>query len=103
MSFFQKKKQASPEEQSTKLPTIQPETQDKRRNRAQDRAGSTNESEQLPAEELEPRVILVARTLNISRQFGATTLVTFLLGFIALMVLHGVLPNKPLLFSVNMS
>jgi chromate transport protein ChrA len=100
MSFSQKKKQVSPEEQSTELPPIQPGTQNERTNKAPDRAGSTKESEQLPAEAPEPRVIPAARTLNISWQFGTAILVVFLLGFIALMVLRGVLPNKPLLFSL---
>jgi chromate transport protein ChrA len=97
--IFQKKKQASPEEQSTELPTIQPEIQRYEHERANQASESTKEND--PVQEVpEPRIIPAARTLNISWQFGTVVLVIFLLIFIALMVLRGVLPHKPLLFSL---
>ena len=99
--IFQKKKQASPEEQDTELPTIQPEIQRSEHERANQASESTKENEQTPVQEVpEPRIIPAARTLNISWQFGTVVLVIFLLVFIALMVLRGVLPHKPLLFSL---
>jgi chromate transport protein ChrA len=101
MSTFQKKKQASPEEQSTELPSIQPEIQRSEDERANQAPESGKENEQNPPEEVpEPRIIPAARTLNISWQFGTVILVIFLLVFIVLMVLRGVLPHKPLLFSL---
>jgi chromate transport protein ChrA len=99
--IFQKKKQASPEEQDTELPTIQPEIQRSEHERATQASESTKENEQTPVQEVpEPRIIPAARTLNISWQFGTVVLVIFLLVFIALMVLRGVLPHKPLIFSL---
>jgi chromate transport protein ChrA len=104
-SFFQKKKQQSPEDQNVELPTVQPteaqKSEDERANRSSDRPGSTKESSTQPAEEVpEPRIIPAARTLNISWRFGTAILVVFMLIFIILMVLRGVLPHKPLLFSL---
>ncbi len=97
MRIFQKRKQASPEEQSTQLPTIQPEIQMSERETSE----CTRENEQSPVEEApEPRIIPAERNLNISWQFGTVILVIFLIIFIALMVLRGVLPHKPLLFSL---
>jgi len=103
--LLQKKKQQSPEDQSVELPTVQPteaqKSEDERANRASDPPGSTKESSTQPAREVpEPRIIPAARTLNISWQFGTTILVAFMLIFIVLMVLRGVLPHKPLLFSL---
>ncbi|PMD53367.1 uncharacterized protein K444DRAFT_599480 [Hyaloscypha bicolor E] len=104
-SFFQKKKQQSPEDQNVELPTVRPteaqKSEDERANRSSDRPGSTKESSTQPAEEVpEPRIIPAARTLNISWRFGTAILVVFMLIFIILMVLRGVLPHKPLLFSL---
>lgn len=105
MGLFRKKKQQSPEDQSVELPTVQPtevqKSEDERTNTASDHPASTKESVTQPAEEVpEPRIIPAARTLNISWQFGTVILVVFLLFFIVLMVLRGILPNKPLLFSL---
>lgn len=49
--------------------------------------------------EREPRVVPQERILNFSWQFGVGLIVFFFLTFIAIMVLRGVLPGKPLLFS----
>jgi chromate transport protein ChrA len=48
----------------------------------------------------EPRIIPEARTLNISWQVGTVVLISFLLVFIAIMVLRGTLQNPPLLFNL---
>jgi chromate transport protein ChrA len=103
--LLQKKKQQSPEDQSVELPTVQPteaqKSEDERANRASDRTGSAKESPTQPAKDVpEPRIIPAARALNISWQFGTAILVAFMLIFIVLMVLRGVLPHKPLLFSL---
>jgi chromate transport protein ChrA len=103
--LLRKKKQQSPEDQSVELPTVQPteaqKSEDERANRVSDPPGSTKESSTQPAREVpEPRIIPAARTLNISWQFGTAILVAFMLIFIVLMVLRGVLPHKPLLFSL---
>jgi len=103
MALFKKKKQESPEEQSVELPTLQRQEQQREDERANasDRLTSTKDSTTQPVEEVpEPRIIPEARTLNISWQFGTCILVVFLLFFIVLMVLRGVLPRKPLLFSL---
>ena len=101
VSLFRKKKQESAEEQSVELPTIQPQAREEEGVNAPHRPGSTKDSTAQPAEEVpEPRIIPAARTLNISWQFGTCILIVFLLFFIVLMVLRGVLPRKPLLFSL---
>ncbi|KAL9588276.1 MAG: hypothetical protein Q9203_002910 [Teloschistes exilis] len=48
----------------------------------------------------EERVIPADRDLNISWQFGASLIVAFLATFAAVMILRGVLINRPLLFSL---
>ncbi|KAL9577415.1 MAG: hypothetical protein Q9212_006377, partial [Teloschistes hypoglaucus] len=48
----------------------------------------------------EERVIPADRDLNISWQFGASLIVGFLATFAAVMILRGVLTNRPLLFSL---
>ncbi|KAN0092479.1 Chromate transporter domain containing protein [Hyaloscypha variabilis] len=103
MKIFRKKKQESPEEQSVELQTVNPtQTQEpeyERADRANDRTKDSTTTD--PAVEFsEPRIIPTARIINITWQFGIAILVVFLLFFIALMVLRGVLPNKPLMFSL---
>jgi chromate transport protein ChrA len=107
VGLWRKKKQQNPEDQSVELPTVQPEAQkseEETTNQAPDRPSSTkrnDESSTQVAEEVpEPRIIPAARTLNISWQFGIVVLVVFFLAFIVIMVLRGVLPNKPLLFQL---
>lgn len=51
-------------------------------------------------ERQEPRVVPADRDLNISWQFGLALIVGFLITFIAIMVLRGVLKHRPLLFSL---
>jgi chromate transport protein ChrA len=48
----------------------------------------------------ERRIIPSGRSLNISWQVGTIILVVFLLIFVAIMVLRGTLPHRPLLFSL---
>ncbi|KAI4196785.1 MAG: hypothetical protein LQ350_006355 [Teloschistes chrysophthalmus] len=48
----------------------------------------------------EERVIPADRNLNISWQFGASLILAFLATFAAVMILRGVLTNRPLLFSL---
>ncbi|KAE9366472.1 hypothetical protein N431DRAFT_548360 [Stipitochalara longipes BDJ] len=104
MTLFRKKKQESPEEQSVELRSVQPQTQspeDARTSKTNEHPTLTKDSASQPTEEApEPRIIPAARILNISWQFGTAVLVVFLLFFIALMILRGVLPKKPLLFSL---
>ena len=52
-----------------------------------------------PSSEPEPRVIPPERTLNFSWAFGLGIIVFFLITFVVIMVLRGVLPDKTLLFS----
>lgn len=53
-----------------------------------------------PDERQEPRVVPADRDLNISWQFGLVLIVGFLVTFIAIMILRGVLKHRPLLFSL---
>ncbi|CAK7205966.1 hypothetical protein SEUCBS139899_008746 [Sporothrix eucalyptigena] len=48
----------------------------------------------------EPRVIPSERRINISWQFGLFIIALFLISFVVVMVLRGVLPSKPLLYSL---
>lgn len=48
----------------------------------------------------EPRVIPVAHRLNFSWKVGAVIVGSFLVTFTVIMVLRGVLPNRPLLYSL---
>lgn len=48
----------------------------------------------------EERVVPADRTLNISWKFGTALLGGFFLSFVVVMVLRGVLPDKPLLFEL---
>ncbi|PKS06153.1 hypothetical protein jhhlp_007470 [Lomentospora prolificans] len=52
-----------------------------------------------PDSDEDPRVVPRDRILDFSWQFGVGLIVLFFLSFIAIMVLRGVLPGKPLLFS----
>lgn len=81
--------------------------------------GAANQSEQRPGQgddtsaqpilpvrehsyasaENEPRIVPPERNLNISWQFGLSVIVLFLISFVVIMVLRGVLPVKSLLFS----
>lgn len=111
VGLWRKKKQMNPEDQGLELPTSQ--SRDNSQASAAAPAPKSNSSitkcskeqsstpvvessEEVP----EPRIIPAARTLNISWQFGTVVLIAFLLVFIAIMVLRGTLPNKPLLFSL---
>ena len=51
-------------------------------------------------ERQDPRVVPPDRELNISWQFGLVLIVGFLVTFVAIMVLRGVLKHPPLLFSL---
>ena len=51
-------------------------------------------------ERQERRVVPADRDLNISWQFGLTLIIGFLVTFVAIMVLRGVLKRRPLLFSL---
>ncbi|KAF8856677.1 chromate ion transporter [Acephala macrosclerotiorum] len=111
VGLWRKKKQTSPEDQGLELPTSQsgdncqssaaapaPKSNSSitKRSKEQTSTPVAESSEEAP----EPRIIPAARTLNISWQFGTFVLVAFLLVFVAIMVLRGTLPNKPLLFSL---
>ncbi|KAM0584290.1 hypothetical protein ACHAP6_007484 [Verticillium nonalfalfae] len=76
------------------------------RNRAETRSSRDNDTETLPFSENErreaepePRVVPPERTLNFSWTFGLGIIVSFLVTFIVIMVLRGVIPVKSLLFS----
>lgn len=50
--------------------------------------------------ETEARVVPEERRLNISWQFGLLLIALFLVSFVVVMVLRGVLPNRPLLYGL---
>jgi chromate transport protein ChrA len=54
----------------------------------------------LSSGEAEPRVVPPERRLNISWQFGLLVILLFLVSFVVIMVLRGVLPDKSLLYSL---
>jgi chromate transport protein ChrA len=62
---------------------------------------STSATDHEPSPEIsEPPIIPENRTLNISWQFGSSILITFLVVFIAIMVLRGTLRSPPILFKL---
>ncbi|KAH7007886.1 chromate ion transporter [Microdochium trichocladiopsis] len=76
------------------------------RNEAGTRSSRDNHAETLPVTEnghleteSEPRVVPPERSLNFSWTFGLGIIIFFLITFIVIMVLRGVLPVKSLLFS----
>lgn len=78
----------------------------KQRNRAGTRPSRDNNEETLPVTENghphtepEPRIVPPERNLNFSWAFGLGIIVSFLVTFVVVMVLRGVLPVKSLLFS----
>lgn len=78
----------------------------KQRNEAGTRSNRDNDEETLPVTESghprtepEPRIVPPERTLNFSWVFGLGIIVFFLVTFVVIMVLRGVLPVKSLLFS----
>ncbi|KUJ15141.1 chromate ion transporter [Mollisia scopiformis] len=107
-SLRRKRKQTNPEDQDLELPTNVKSEQDKPAASSKPATAATAESksDNQPSATValetvpEPRIIPAARTLNISWQFGSFVLVNFLLLFIAIMVLRGTLPLKPLLFNL---
>ena len=78
----------------------------KQRNKAGTRSSRDNDKETLPVTENgdprtepEPRIVPPERTLNFSWAFGLGIIVFFLVTFVVIMVLRGVLPVKSLEFS----
>ncbi len=53
-----------------------------------------------PDERQEPHVVPADRDLNMSWQFGLFLIIGFLVTFVVIMVLRGVLKHRPLLFSL---
>lgn len=114
ISLFKKKKQSSPEDEGVELPTTTTRAESQRPEEIQAAPDASNPTSSTtksngqsstpateePEEVREPRIIPAARTLNISWQFGTVILGAFLLTFIVIMVLRGVLPNRPLLFKL---
>ncbi|KEY72157.1 hypothetical protein S7711_00166 [Stachybotrys chartarum IBT 7711] len=77
------------------------------RRRTADQSSSTGHEEPtLPvtaheaSTETEARVVPEERRLNISWQFGVLLIALFLVSFVVVMVLRGVLPNRPLLYGL---
>jgi chromate transport protein ChrA len=115
VGLFKKNKQPSPEDERVELPPITPRDGSQEPEEIQAPTDASNPTSSMtkrngpssstpvteePKEAHEHRIIPAARTLNISWQFGTVILMAFLLTFIIIMVLRGVLPNRPLLFKL---
>ncbi|KAH6672168.1 chromate transporter-domain-containing protein [Halenospora varia] len=111
VGLVHKKKAPSVEENGHELPVVNANAQQKQESEIQpappgpSRSSMAKEPVHLREEHAtegipEARIIPAARRLNISWQVGSVILTAFLVVFIALMVLRGVLPHKKLLFSL---
>lgn len=111
---FGRKPDASPEEQQVELGTIATATEsasaaDTTRQRPVNAGQGKNNGEatdlqatQAPSElsTEEARVVPPGRRVNITWRFGASILAAFFTSFVVVMILRGVLPEKPLLFQL---